>query len=75
MKVTVVFEDGVILVDNDAKQGFTFSGQDENWRVIQWYGQNGWIEVYRGDRIWLDSIDVVQPYIDMWFSKAGDVNG
>ena len=66
MKVTVVFEDGVIVVDGEGKNGFSFSKQDENWRVIQWQHDHGWIEVYMGDRVWLDSIDIVQPYIDMW---------
>jgi len=66
MNVTVVFEDGVIIIDNIAKNGFIFSGYDPNWRVIQWYSEYGWIEVYLGDRIWLDNISVVQPYIDMW---------
>lgn len=66
MRVTVVFEDGVILLEGIAKSGFTFTDIDENWRVIQWYGDHGWIEVYRGDRIWLSSIDLVQPFIDLY---------
>lgn len=66
MKVTVVFEDNTIVVDGEGRNGFTFSGQDENWRVIQWQHDHGWIEVFRGDRVWLDEITIVQPYIDMW---------
>lgn len=65
MKVTVVFEDGVILVNNEPKFNFQFS-QEPNWRVIQWQDDHGWIEVHQGDRIWLDALDKVQPYIDMW---------
>jgi len=70
MKVTVVFEDGVILVDKEAKSGFDLSGSDPNWRVIQWQDDHGWIEVHRGDRVWLNSQAAVQPYVDMWI-KTG----
>lgn len=66
MVVTVIFEDDVILIDEEAKFGFDFSEIDPNWRVIQWYGDHGWIEVHRGDRIWLSSIDLVQPFIDLY---------
>lgn len=67
MKATVVFEDGVILVDENPKFNLQFS-QDPNWRVIQWQDDHGWIEVHQGDRLWLDTIDIVQPYIDMWIN-------
>lgn len=66
MKVTVIFEDGVILVDRQAKFGFTFPDADPNWRVIQWQDDHGWIEVHQGDRVWLDNDTLVQPYVEMW---------
>lgn len=66
MVVTVIFEDDVILIDEEAKFGFDFSEIDPNWRVIQWKNDYGWIEVHSGERIWLNSINTVQPYIDMW---------
>ena len=66
MKVTVVFEDGVIIVDYDAKFGFDIPPPDSNWVVIQWQETYGWIEVIHGERVWLTDISVVQPYIDMW---------
>lgn len=66
MKVTVVFEDGVILVDRVPKSGFVFTDIDPNWRVIQWQDDRGWIEVHSGERLWLTDIAVVQPFIDMY---------
>jgi hypothetical protein len=70
MRVTVIFEDGVIIVDNTPKSGFTFTGIDSNWRVIQWMGNNGWIEVHRGDRVWLTDISIAQPFIDMYTAQV-----
>jgi hypothetical protein len=69
MKVTVVFEDGVILVDGEARHGFIFTDVEPNWRVIQWQNNKGWIEVHHGDRPWITDISIVQPYIDMWNEK------
>lgn len=65
MKVSVLFEDSVIVKDGEAKHGFDFSAVDPNWHALQWFGTEGWIEVKQGDRIWLDSIETVQPFIDM----------
>ena len=62
MKTTVVFEDGVIIIDGDARHGFTFTNIDPNWRVMQWQGDRGWIEVHRGERIWLDDATLIEPY-------------
>jgi hypothetical protein len=64
MKVSVIFEDGVIVVDKVSCTGFTFS-VDPNWRALQWDGQRGWIEVHHGERVWLTDEADVQPYIDM----------
>ena len=65
MKTTVVFEDSVIIVDGDARHGFVFSGVDPNWRALQWQGSNGWIEVHRGERIWLNDAMHVEPFLQM----------
>jgi hypothetical protein len=65
MKVSVIFEDGVIIVDNVPKSGFVFADIDPNWRVVQWQDVRGWIEVHHGDREWLTDVSVVQPFIDM----------
>lgn len=72
MKVTIAFEDGVILVNRIAKTGFDLSGVDPNWRALQWDEDRGWIEVHRGDRIWLSDIGTVQPFIDMYNAQAAE---
>jgi len=69
MKVTVVFEDGVIVVDLVPKFGFVFEGIDPSWLVIQWQGDYGWVDVKHGDRLWITDPAFVQPYIDLWNSK------
>ena len=66
MKVTVVFEDGVILVDRVSKSGFAFQGVDPNWRVIQWQDDHGWVEVHHGDRVWIVDFSFVEPYVALW---------
>jgi hypothetical protein len=66
VKVTVIFEDGVIVVDNEPKFNFVFTNTDPNWRVVQWQDYHGWIEVHRGERMWLSDSSMVQPYIDMY---------
>jgi hypothetical protein len=66
MKVSVVFEDGVIVVDGIARHGFDLSGHDPNWSAIQWQGDHGWIAVHHGERVWLSGISPVQPFIYMF---------
>lgn len=70
MRVTVAIEDGTIIVDGSAKKDFDFSQVDPKWHAIQWFGDKGWIEVKVGDRIWLDSIDLVQPFVDMYVAQV-----
>jgi hypothetical protein len=66
MRVTVIFPDNCIGVDGVFYHLDKVTPVDPNWRVIQWYGTYGNIEVYQGERIWLDNISIVQPYIDQW---------
>jgi hypothetical protein len=66
MKISVVFEDGVIVVDGIARHGFDLSGHDPNWSAIQWQGDHGWIAVQHGERVWLSGISPVQPFIDLY---------
>ena len=63
MKATVIFEDGVIIVDGDVVHLEPFSPADKNWRVIQWSGENGYIEVYEGERVWLSEPSILDPYL------------
>lgn len=66
MRVTVIFEDSVIIVDNVAKRPFDFSAVDPNWHALQWGGEEGWIEVKQGDRLWLDTDEKVVPFVTMF---------
>jgi len=76
MKVSVIFEDGVIVVDRVSRAKFTFN-VDANWRALQWDNNRGWIEVTQGERIWITDLAAVQPYIDMYNAAVpgtGDPN-
>lgn len=73
MKVSVLFEDGVIVVDGVARQGFDLAGYDPNWSAIQWQGDYGWIEVHHGERGWLLKISTVQPLIALHAAYAPQV--
>lgn len=72
MKVTVIFEDGAIIVDLKPKFEFVFKSIDPNWRVIQWQGDCGWVEVHHGDRLWITDPSFIQPYIDLWNGKKSE---
>jgi len=63
MRVTVIFPDNTIGIDGDFRQFASVNPDEPNWRVIQWYGTYGNIEVYQGEGIWLDTIDLVEPYM------------
>lgn len=64
MKVSVIFEDGVVVVDGVSRRGIDLQDADPNWHALQWLGDRGWIEVKHGDRIWLSNISSVQSFID-----------
>lgn len=66
MKVTVIFEDNVIVVDGNPATfpaGYLVKA-DPNYRVLQWDGDSGYIEVHKGDRVWLDTFDLVIPFVE-----------
>lgn len=65
MRVTVSFADRSIGID-DLFYFFESIDGNSNYTTLQWYDDHGTIEVKHGDRIWLNSIDIVQPYIDQW---------
>lgn len=72
MRVTVIFEDNMVGVDG-VFHHLPVTPPDPNDRVIQWYGDNGVIEVHQGDRQWLDSIAQVQTYIDQWTQRDAEL--
>lgn len=62
MRVTVVFEEGKINVDGVAKFGFDLSSYDPNWRVLQWRGTSGWIELNQGGTEWLSDSELADSF-------------
>lgn len=69
MRVTVIFEDMSVVVDGVGRT-VTMPAYDPNWHALQWYGQHGTIEVKVGDRIWLETDELVQPFIEAWEAAA-----
>ena len=67
MKVSVIFPDKTVGVNDVFYVIPSITPTDPNYSVIQWYDDNhGTIEVYMGDRIWFTDESIVQPYIDAW---------
>lgn len=61
-RLTVIFEDATVIVDDTVMFNVSLDRPDDNWRVIQWFGTHGWIEVAQGDQIALESDN---PYLDL----------
>lgn len=70
-RVTVIFEDDVIVVDGKAA---TFDNDEvesahPDYVALQWYGNEekpyGTIEVKKGERVWFTDPAIVVPYIEM----------
>jgi hypothetical protein len=72
VRVTVIFEDDMIGVEG-VFYAIPCQPADPNSRVIQWTGESGVIEVYQGDRVWLDDIGAVQPYLDAWRQRDAQI--
>lgn len=72
MRVTVIFEDNMVGVDGVFHQ-LPIVPTDANHRVVQWNGANGVIEVHQGERVWLESVAPVQPFIDQWTQHVADL--
>lgn len=68
MKVSVVPEDGIIIIDGDVRKpaGVTWP---EGVRAMQWSGNSGFIEYLERGQEYIDDIAVVQPFIDLHAAK------
>jgi hypothetical protein len=67
MKLSVIFEDKMIVVDGvSLKVDERLVAPDPNFRAVQWLGENGWIEVFQGDRIWLTNEADVVSYVTLF---------
>lgn len=73
MKLSVNFEDSYI-----SKDGKSMSAKDRlpavdpNYRVLQWVGTAGWIEVYDGERIWLSHEGAISLYVEIFDTLAAE---
>lgn len=68
MKVSVIPEDGIIIIDGDVRKpaGVTWP---EGVRAMQWSGNSGFIEYRERGQEFIDDIAVVQPFIDLHAAK------
>jgi hypothetical protein len=73
MKLVVNFEDKMLVLDGVGfHAGDRLSSPDANFRVIQWTGQGGWIEVYQGERIWLTEATDMSQYVQLFNQMAAE---
>lgn len=72
MRATIIFEDMRVTVDGEVKLLQSMPQHDPNWKVIQWHGDHGWIEVHSGDRIWLTDSKLLLPFISAYDSTVVD---
>jgi hypothetical protein len=69
MKLTVIFEDGVIVKDGEAKKGFDFSGYDSKWQSLQWDSVAGLGKIIlnvSGDPVLLDNSSQVAELVQLY---------
>lgn len=69
MRVTVIFPDATVYVDGVARV-VQMPAHDDNWRVIQWYGDRGDVEVCVGAAFAIDDFSVVAPFLAAWEAAA-----
>lgn len=77
MKVSIIPEDSMVIIDGVAKSGIDLSSIDPSYHAIQWYGDRGEIEVYDGhtpiENRPITSLDEFQFAIDAWNSWIAPV--
>lgn len=67
MKLTVNFVDKYVVKDGVPMfAGARLVNPDPNYRVIQWLDTKGWVEVYVGERVWLDTDTSLAPYVTLY---------
>lgn len=67
MRVTVIFDDGTVYVDEVARQ-VPLPAADPNWRALQWYGARGDVELREGPSFAFRDPFIVQPYVLAWIN-------
>lgn len=70
MRLTIIPEDGTVVIDGISKSGIDLSSIDASYHAIQWYDDHGEIEIYENYRCVenrpITSIDEFQFAIDAW---------
>jgi hypothetical protein len=73
MRVTIIPQDTVVIVDGRAFSGIDMSYIDPSYHAIQWYDTHGDIEIYANGQIVetraIDSLAPFQPALDAWEIK------
>ena len=71
MRVTVVPEDKMVIVDGVARQ--VTMPAFPNIRAVQWEGDRGRIEYYDREPTWFKDFAKIQPAVDAWEAAAPGV--
>jgi hypothetical protein len=72
MRVTIVRDEGKVVVDGTAIEGLDLSFMDPTIHVVQWYEDRGEIELrapvggVQPVNVVIDSLDTFQPAVDAW---------
>lgn len=71
MQVTILKNDGVVVVDGVART-VDLSGMPEGVRVMQWYGDSGHMEYFDDQtaNAAIETIAAIQSFIDLWSAAA-----
>jgi hypothetical protein len=75
MKLTVIFEDGSIIIDGEARAGFDLSGLPPEYRALQWDSEkgSGWIELaVAGEPISLSDPAAVDPFVALHQARLSE---
>jgi len=69
MRVTVIFPDATVYVD-DAARRVELPPHDPNWRALQWSGERGDVEVRVGAAFAINDPAIVEPFVAAWRAAA-----
>lgn len=79
MKMTIIPEDGVVVIDGKAYNKIDLSWIDPSYHAVQWYGDQGEIEIYANGKPVenrpITSITEFQRAIDAWNKRKAEDTG
>jgi len=79
MRVTIIPDDGFVSVDGVGYAGLDLSAIDPSIHAVQWYGDNGEVEVRNPvtrkmvENRSITSFDEFQPVLNVWQAKKDEV--